>query len=546
MVAIAVTVRLYRPHFHFRERSVPLNAAIVVEVYRTSKKDQSDIPRTMTQLYGCLVRSLLRRYLKDHPVHGKQEWRIRTFDDLPPDVYKQLCELGRIAYEGIENGQQLIYDNLLEDFDTLGLMQCVPEMYVDEGAAVSHSFLHLTIHEFMAAFHLSQLPVKRQAEQFNSKAPNQRMVLRFLAGLTELASIAFGSSEMDNVELRLDRVHQMFESQRSSDVVKTSAVTVIQQLSTVTVFDCYVLGYCISHSNCSWEIDLMHCNIGDDGVNGLVQGTLEYPAQFQGAISELNLRYNSITSEGLKHLLKLPKHMLISSLKILDLECNPIGSGGCTPVIRTLSALEYINLNSTGVGVEDCRALSELLSSFSSIEILNISDNDLPPEAVELIISGLQQNTGLKELWIDGAQFLLEHCIALALALRTNCTLHTLAISYCCIGAEGAGHLAGALCENSKLQKLSMYNNPIGAAGATTLAETLTLNKSLRVLNLNHGSIGAEGTQKLVESLAKNTVMEELSLPKEYEYVISSKAYNVVRDLGRIRWVAFNIADLIT
>ncbi len=37
------------------------------------------------------------------------------------------------------------------------LMQRMPELYVDEGAAVSHSFLHLTVQEFMAAFHLSYM-----------------------------------------------------------------------------------------------------------------------------------------------------------------------------------------------------------------------------------------------------------------------------------------------------------------------------------------------------------------------------------------------------
>ncbi len=67
---------------------VPLNAAIVVEVYRTSKKDDSPIPRTMTQLFNCLVRSLLRRYLNEHPVHGKCTWKIPTLGDLPPDVCK--------------------------------------------------------------------------------------------------------------------------------------------------------------------------------------------------------------------------------------------------------------------------------------------------------------------------------------------------------------------------------------------------------------------------------------------------------------------------
>ena len=40
---------------------IPLNSAIVVEVYRNSKKDKSLVPKTMTELYSSLVRSLLLR-----------------------------------------------------------------------------------------------------------------------------------------------------------------------------------------------------------------------------------------------------------------------------------------------------------------------------------------------------------------------------------------------------------------------------------------------------------------------------------------------------
>ena len=85
---------------------IPLNSAVVVEIYRNSRKDETLVPKTMTELYSSLVRSLLLRHLLDHPVHGKKRrWRVRSFSDLPQDVYQQLCELGRIAYDGIRHDQ---------------------------------------------------------------------------------------------------------------------------------------------------------------------------------------------------------------------------------------------------------------------------------------------------------------------------------------------------------------------------------------------------------------------------------------------------------
>ena len=173
---------------------IPLNSAIVVEVYRNSRKDETLVPKTMTELYSSLVRSLLLRHLLDHPVHGKKRrWKvIHSFNDLPQDVYQQLCELGRIAYEGILDKQQVIFSDLPEDFETLGLMQCAPELYADEGAAVSYNFLHLTVQEYLAAFHLSQQPVEKQIEHLREYKEVKRqqqqhhhfhMVLQFLCGI---------------------------------------------------------------------------------------------------------------------------------------------------------------------------------------------------------------------------------------------------------------------------------------------------------------------------------------------------------------------------
>ena len=622
---------------------VPLNSAIVTEVYRTSKKDKSVVPKTKTELYSSLIRSLLLRYLHDHPVYGKQQWRIRSYSDLPPDVYKQLCELGRIAYEGfIVRNQQVIFSDLSDDFETLGLMQCAPELYVDEGAAVSHNFLHLTVQEYLAALYLSQQPVEEQMEHFiDYKKESQRwchfkMVLLFLAGLTQFKGYSTDHLKMlfceregssGTVSISLDALHWIFESQDTilhSSILGSSLVghEIEDEGVMINPFDCFVLGYCISHSNCTWNIGLQSFSIG---VEMFVRGTLEGHLQSTGSISHLDMCDNYITSDCLKHLLKLPKHLLggrleeldlnnneldsescwllshsipaMTSLKSLSLYQNPIGNGGSVPLIEslcTLNCFRELNLGSTGLGVEDCRALSELLSSSASLEKLCIAYNHPPPEAVELIISGLHHNTGLKELGMSTSKFSTKNCVSLAAvlnqnhslvrlnviscsigsegaisladALRTNDTLQVLYMSHNpigvkgatafsemlshnkslkvlklsedSIGAEGASHLADALCTNNTLQELDMSCNPIGVKGATALSEMLSHNKSLKILNLSEDSIGAEGTQKPITSLAHNTTLEELRLPEEYNpYFTSSEEYSRVKD--RIKWHFF-------
>ena len=647
---------------------IPLNSAIVVEVYRNSRKDKSLVPKTMTELYSSLFRSLLLRHLFDHPVHGKKrDWSLQNFSDLPQDVYQQLCELGRIAYEGICNDQQVIFHQKdfetlglsLEKFETLGLMQRVRELYVDEGAAVSYNFLHLTVQEYLAAFHLSQQPVAKQIEHFREYKENEfgfdsvsvkasddsdvessgnsdhesdieseddfsyeyhieasddsavesssdsnhesdieseddfsyqyhieasddsdieldvnhqrhhhlHMVLRFLCGVSKfdgypsevLSTLCIERSDDDMAsviyEVPFDTLHWLFEA-RDCDVIAnllgTSDIQLFEQLSQITPFDCFVLGYCVSHSNRTWKIHLEQCSIGDKEVEMLVRGAVEKKVQCTGGITEINLSENDITSEGVKHLLNFPKkwrnklekldlasnmldsqfcvtlaHLIphVPQLKKLNLSCNPnIGQGGAVPLITSLTGHNShlrLSLDETGIGVEDCRALSELLSSSTSLKELRTGHNALPPEAVEQIISGLHHNTTLKKVNMVVSHFSLQNTISLASVLRTNHTLVYLDLEQCDIDSDGACQLASALCTNDTLQYLYLQHNPIGVKGATAFAETLLKNKSLKVLDLRNDSIGEEGAQKLIDSLTHNTTVEELWLPLKYKSSIS-------------------------
>ena len=355
---------------------IPLYCAFAVEVYRNSRKNETlVVPKTMTELYTSLIRDLLQCHLLEHTVHGKKRrWRVCTFSDLPQDVFQQLCELGRIAYKGILHGQQVIFSDLPEEFETLGLMQCAPELYVGEGATVSYNFLHLTVQEYLAAFHLSQQRVEEQVWHFQKYCDGKNgqsracfhMVLRFLSGIRKFSGypsevlLALNMEESDAIytieesdvlstieepdvdsdsdlqssesnctlndcyRVTFDTLHWLFEAQDNNVIAKLLRESDMELHEPnlhyeETPFDYFVLGYCVSHSNCTWKIKFGHtCSVGDEEVEMFAQGAVEEKTYCRGRISVIESSGNDITFKGVEHLLSIPRH-LIEDLEMLVL-----------------------------------------------------------------------------------------------------------------------------------------------------------------------------------------------------------------------------------
>ena len=145
---------------------VPLNAVIVTEVYKSSlQSPEKFIPTTMTELYTNLTRSILLRYLLSHSEYGQQNWNLKSFTDLPKELYKQFCCITEVALKGMIE-DKFVFDDLPNDFNTLDLMQSVPELYVGKGALTSYNFFHLTLQEYLAAVSISLQPIQKQIEFF--------------------------------------------------------------------------------------------------------------------------------------------------------------------------------------------------------------------------------------------------------------------------------------------------------------------------------------------------------------------------------------------
>ena len=274
---------------------IPLNSAIVVTVYLESQTSGLSMPTSLTELYSALGCTLLLRYMRGHPEY-EAITSINTFDDLPPTVYTKFTELCKLAYSGIVDKSRqvkLIFKGLQPDFDNLGFMNSVNELYVTRGTVSSHNFLHLTFQEYFAAVHISTLPADKQMEFFQRNQEGRfKVVLKFLAGLNKLncftedivndlfkASAPLESASKHEIcsdlTVDVDFINWMYEAQ-NGDVItsllgqKTVGFTI--KPCGMSLMDYYSLGYCIAHSQCQWMLTLNVKEISEEKIKMLTSG----------------------------------------------------------------------------------------------------------------------------------------------------------------------------------------------------------------------------------------------------------------------------------
>ena len=513
---------------------IPLNSAIVVSVYQESKAGRCILPKTLTELYYALTQTLLLRYLRGHPVHKKIR-HIQSFEKhLPQEVYEQLLEISEIAYNGIctdwGDSVQLIYSDLPPTFETLGLMQSVSQMYVTQGVNVSHNFLHLTVQEFLAALHISNMPPKEQLKHFKRhKEGRFRVVLRFLAGLTKLVNISLehrkallekprsyptpkqrlasmnphnvSAQDMSYTQMKPDLsvslhpLNWLFETQ-SSDVIKawlqdkTIDLKFPRQMSPL---EYYSAGYCIANSSAQWvltiqehkeETDLkMFC----DGITSTK--VADFKIGLKVLVHMATEKIETLLTNLLPHIqelhLKLRDGSIVlenlSALQVLHLELNCKETFDLTPSLLPQS-IESVTIEagsgSNVLGLKSYAAIRKF--STSSFEYLKFisgkGELQIGTKCMESITRAMADSTSLqlRSLEVNCAcTFTASAAEWLATFITNSKQLQNLHIGpQCILEQEGTESLVKALANNESLplKNLSLHVLEISDTAADSLA----------------------------------------------------------------------------
>ena len=138
---------------------IPLNCAIIAQVYYESQQSSHHvaIPRTRTQLYKALTHSLLVRHIKMKEIN--REYLCMLPEGLKKEDIEKFRVLAKFAFDSYHKGETkkvtFFKEDIPEGLVHFGFMNESIEMYAGKGVEQTYSFLHLSLQEYLAAWHLA-------------------------------------------------------------------------------------------------------------------------------------------------------------------------------------------------------------------------------------------------------------------------------------------------------------------------------------------------------------------------------------------------------
>ena len=305
----------------------PVTANIVTDVFKWSRDMESTPPTTVTRLYTVYTCKLLMQHFSGHKAHGKQSWKIGSLEDLPPDVHQQLLALSKLAWEGIMK-QQLTFSSADIGGVTLGLMESVKELYLGQDAELSYHFIHLTLQEFLAAYHITQLPLHTQQQLIREhvKVGHLSVVMKFYFGLSKFNTF---TSEMIQKHISDDEsaaaYHWMYEAgdtEAVSNLLASCESIEVRSSHEWSPLDYFVVGHSMAYSQSKWELDFSFSYMGNEGIEMFSKGLMKMRAvTWKGEITSAD--FDECDIHSIEYFVNIPHPILQQFIK-LDFSNNKL------------------------------------------------------------------------------------------------------------------------------------------------------------------------------------------------------------------------------
>ena len=398
---------------------LPLNLVIITHVFMCSG---NTLPSTYCKIIITLALSCLLRHIKKtRHEDGDLVEALNSFSDLPEDTREDFLKLCKIAYDGIVNEKYSFSRQDLkgitlgaQEVTTFSLLQAVHSLIATGSTTVYH-FLHLSLQELCAAYHIAALPNPETThiKAFKKLASTEWGLYYNLCTHFEPVCHFYSALTQLKVSEVIDHLVDMFEDQdcQIHSVLKTGSGKIIK-------------GPIL---NCLYEAqssDLMEKVTGRH-----VELQIEY-------------YYDSFHGEKIASLIALNNNL--ESLTILgsmpELDRALVGK-------RCLKSLVF-RASQDGHGLkvlQMCPNLEYLKICYSGYEHIKMP-----------LKSDLEHHTSLKTLDLSEANV---DMVELSSALATNISINHLLISCRDIGYSGQEALSKALSKNSSLVTLELIVN---------------------------------------------------------------------------------------
>lgn len=197
------------------------------------------------------------------------------------------------------------------------------------------------------------------------------------------------------------------------------------------------------------------------------------------------------------------------SLRVLNLNCSPLGSAGAAALVEGLRftpRLQVLSLYRTQIGDGGMLALTPVLPKLPELRHLDVGFCRLTYVSLTALGAHLRYLQQLRFLDISGCGGLLRLKAAhddILHALRHLPRLESLFMSGCWLRDEGALVLAEALCYLPRLRALFLYRCHLGDEGIQALTAMLPFVPRLQQLHVGGNEVSAESNAMLQEVAAR-------------------------------------------
>ena len=440
---------------------VPFNMVVLLFLYMQG----TSLPKSSTELFNHFICLTIFRHLAKFGHKGI----ITDLTDLPNPCNEIILQLSKLSLESLDNKKMIFtldeikaacpnIETIPGAINGFGLLQAVQHFCLT-GKTMTFSFLHLSIQEFLAAYHMTTIPPNKELKILNDKfwSDNYSNVFATYVTLTKGQRPSFKKfikpslvqrfkgflkgKEVPISDQFLDTTLKCFHLFRC--LFEVGGKDICTSIETAELFDSKTINFenvrlspsdleCVMFfltfsSHKEWkEINLCGCYLQDYGISILHRGLKSCDI----TIGALQLGFNNLTE--------------CSSTAISDITIK------CKVKVLSISGNKSIG--------EDERLYTIISDSSSVLQTLNMWLINLSSSAIVKIFTAVAESKTLQKLWIYSniSDISKETCDVIVMAIKKNASLVKLYMHDIPIRGESAAIIVKALEHNSTLQTLCL------------------------------------------------------------------------------------------